>query len=152
MAVNYCVFQQKYDMSGNGSNKFYARAQASGQMSFKKLCTKISDRCTATKADVMAALEGCIYVMKEALEDGKIVRLGDFGSFQLSLSSEGTLIEKDFVSSNITGAKILFRPGEDLKELFNALEYQKVAANSTTSETAETTETTEETIPETTGA
>jgi len=128
MSVNYCVFQQKYDMSGNGSNKFYARAQSVGQMSFKKLCAKISDRCTATKADVMASLEGCIYVMKEALEDGKIVRLGDFGSFQLSLSSEGTLIEKDFVSANITGAKILFRPGVDLKELYNGLEYQKVTA------------------------
>ena len=137
MSVNYCVFQQKHDMSGNGSYKFYARAQSAGQMSFKKLCAKISDRCTATKADVMASLEGCIYVMKEALEDGKIVRLGDFGSFQLSLTSEGTLLEKDFVSANITGAKIRFRPGVDLKELYNGLEYQKVAANATIPVTTE---------------
>jgi|WetSurMetagenome_2_1015567.scaffolds.fasta_scaffold258889_1 predicted histone-like DNA-binding protein len=149
MAVNYCVFQQKYDMSGKGSNKFYARAQSSGEISFKKLCAKISDRCTATKADVMAALEGCIYVIKDALDDGKIVRLGDFGSFQLGLSSEGADTEKDFSSTNITGAKILFRPGEDLKELFNALEYEKVSANSSTSET---TKTTEGTSTETTGA
>ena len=143
MSVNYCVFQQKHDMSGTGSHKFYARAQSAGQMSFKKLCAKISDRCTATKADVMASLEGCIYVMKEALEDGKIVRLGDFGSFQLSLTSEGALLEKDFVSANITGAKIRFRPGVDLKELYNVLEYQKVAANTVIPDTTEPTVPTE---------
>jgi predicted histone-like DNA-binding protein len=143
MSVNYCLFQQKYDMSGKGSNKFYARVQSSGEMSFKKLCSKISDRCTATKADVMAALEGCIYVMKDALDDGKIVRLGDFGSFQLSLSSEGTETEKEFTSANITSPKILFRPGKELKELYNTLEYQKVSANAASATTDETdTETT----------
>lgn len=139
MAVSYCVFQQKYDMSGKGSNKFYARTQSTGEISFKRLCAKISDRCTATKADVMAALEGCIYVIKESLEDGKIVRLGDFGSFQLSLSSEGSATEKEFTSANINGAKILFRPGEDLREMFNALEYQKISLDTAAPETTENT-------------
>jgi DNA-binding protein, histone-like, putative len=129
MAVNYCLFQQKYDMSGKGSKNFYARAQSTGELSFKKLCARISDRCTVTKADIMAALEGCIYVMKESLDDGKIVRLGDFGSFQVSLTSEGSETEKEFTNANITGSKIIFRPGIDLKELSKSLEYQKVSAN-----------------------
>jgi predicted histone-like DNA-binding protein len=132
MSVNYCLFQQKYDLSGKGSSKFYARVQSSGEISFKKLCSKISDRCTATKADVMAALEGCIYVIKDALDDGKIVRMGDFGSFQLSLSSEGAETEKEFTSANITGIKILFRPGKDLKELYDTLEFEKVSVSATT--------------------
>ena len=132
MAVKYCVFQQKYDMSGNGSNKFYARTQSVGQMSFNKLCVRISDRCTATKADVMASLEGCIAVIKQAMEDGFIVRLGDFGSFQLSLSSEGTETAKEFDSSKIKNARILFRPGADIKTMYNTLEYEKVEANTTT--------------------
>jgi predicted histone-like DNA-binding protein len=141
MSVNYCLFQQKFDLSGKGSNKFYARAQSSGEISFKKLCSRISDRSTVTKADVMAALEGCIYIIKDALDEGKIVRLGDFGSFQLSLSSEGTVTEKEFNSSNITGVKIQFRPGKDIKELYKSLEFRKVAANTTTVSADETDET-----------
>jgi predicted histone-like DNA-binding protein len=128
-------------MSGNGSNKFYARAQTAGQLTFKKLCERISDRCTATKGDVMASLEGCIAVIKQAIEDGFIVRLGDFGSFQLSLSSEGAATEKEFVSSNITSPRILFRPGIDLKEMLGNLDYEKVdtTATATTGTKAATT-------------
>ena len=113
-------------MSGNGSNKFYARAQAGGELSFKQLCVKVSRECTVTKADVMAVLEGCITSMKEYLEHGMIVRLGDFGSFQLSVTSEGALTEEDFTNENIKGAKIIFRPGLDVKELYSILEYNRV--------------------------
>lgn len=129
MAVKYCLFQQKYDMSGNGSNKFYARTQSVGELSFSRLCARISDRCTATKADVMASLEGCIAVIKQAIEDGFIVRLGDFGSFQLSLSSEGTVTAKEFDSSKIKNARIIFRPGVEMKTMFSTLVYEKVEAN-----------------------
>jgi predicted histone-like DNA-binding protein len=138
MSVKYSVFQQKHDISGNGVLKFYARTQSSGEMDFKTLCETISDRCTATKGDVMSALEGCIFVIKQALKDGKIVRLGDFGSFQVSLSSTGALTEKEFTTSNIAGAKILFRPGEDLTEVFGKLSYQKVSILSETTPTPET--------------
>lgn len=126
MAVNYYVFQQKFDMSGNDSKKFYARAQAVAVLNFKQLCAKISRECTVTKADVMAVLEGCISSMKEYLELGMIVRLGEFGSFQLSVSSEGALTEQEFTNDNITGSKIIFRPGKDVTELYNILEYNKV--------------------------
>lgn len=129
MSVNYSVSQQSHDFSGNGVKLFYARSQSKGVFNFNRLCKRISDRCTATKADVMAALEGCIYVMKEALEDGNIVKLGDFGSFQLSVSSKGAESEKDFTSSNITSVKVNFRPGTEITELYHNLEFNKVSSN-----------------------
>jgi predicted histone-like DNA-binding protein len=150
MAVNYSVVKQKYNMSGNGSLKFYAHAQASGKVKFKKLCAKISDRCTVTKGDVMVVLESCITVMKDYLEEGLIIQLGDFGNFQVSLSSTGADTEADFSNSNINAARIVFRPGVDLKEMFDDLEYNKVsvntaASNASTDETEETSSTGTET-------
>ena len=138
MSVNYSVFQQPHDLTGNGSKLFYARSQSKGILNFSRLCKRISDRCTATKADVMAALEGCIYVMKEALEDGNIVRLGDFGSFNLSVTSKGAETEKDFSSGNITGAKVNFRPGADITELYHNLEFNKVNINVDSTSATET--------------
>jgi predicted histone-like DNA-binding protein len=129
MAVSYSVFKQKYDVSRKGELRYNARAQSSGVLTFKKLTRRISDRCTATPGDVMAVLEGCIRVIQDALDDGMIVRLGDFGSFQVSISSGGTLTENAFTASDITGARIIFRPGEDLNETLENLTYTKVSAN-----------------------
>jgi predicted histone-like DNA-binding protein len=129
MAVPYSVFKQTFDVSRKGELRYNARAQSSGELTFKTLTRRISDRCTVTPGDVMAVLEGCITVIQDALEDGMIVRLGDFGSFQISISSSGTLTENAFTASNITGAKILFRPGEDLNETLANLTYTKVRAN-----------------------
>jgi len=158
MAVKYSVVQQKYDITGKGVLKYFAKAQSTGEMDFSSICETISDRGTATKGDVMAAIDGCIYAMKTALKECRIVRLGDFGSFQVGVSSEGTLTEKEFTSSKIKSAHILFRPGSDLTTMLSNLSYQK-ATSGTTTETAtdtttETTETTETTTDEsaTTGA
>jgi|GEM_PF-151500 len=140
MAVKYSVVQQKYDITGKGMLKFFAKAQSTGVMDFGSICETISDRGTATKGDVMAAIDGCIYAMKSALKEGKIVRLGDFGSFQVGISSEGTLTEKEFSSSKIKSAHILFRPGSDLTNMLTNLSYQKaIAAGTTTDEPTETT-------------
>jgi hypothetical protein len=89
MAIKYSVVQQKYDITGQNILKFFAKAQASGQTDFATICETISDRGTVTKGDVMASIDGCIYAMKTALKEGRIVRLGEFGSFQIGVSSEG---------------------------------------------------------------
>lgn len=157
MAVKYSVVQQKYDITGKNILKFFAKAQSSGQIDFATICETISDRGTATKGDVMAALEGCIFAMKSALKDGRIVRLGDFGSFQVGVTSEGTLTEKEFSSSKIKGAHILFRPGKELNNMLNNLSYQKATAGvadttvPTEPDPAEPTEPTEPTDPTGTG-
>ena len=126
MAVNYSVFQQKFDVTRKGELKYYARAQSSGELKFNKLCKRISDKCTATKADVKVVLEGLIMEIQDSLADSNIVRLGDLGSFQISLSSEGVMNENEITPSSITGAKIIFRPGEELKYMLDHLEYKKV--------------------------
>jgi len=132
MSVKYTVSQQGHDITGNGIRKFYAKASSTGETDFSTICETISDRGTATKGDVMAALDGCIFAMKTALKDGRIVRLGDFGSFRVGVSSDGTLNEKDFVSSKIKGAHILFRPGSDLTAMLKTLSYQKTAQSQAT--------------------
>lgn len=126
MSIKFNVKKQKYDLAGNGVLKFYAKAQSSGVVNFNSICETISDRSTVTKGDVMAVLEGCIFAMKTALQNGNIVRLGDFGSFQVGIKSEGTLTDKEFTSSKIKSAHINFRPGASLNNMLDNLSYQKV--------------------------
>jgi predicted histone-like DNA-binding protein len=65
-------------------------------------------------------------VLVEHLAEGKIVRLGDFGAFQVNVSSEGAETEAKFTAAQIKGSKVVFRPGIDLKEMQNNLKYEKV--------------------------
>lgn len=64
-------------------------------------------------------------MLSKHLADGRIVRLGDFGSFQISLSSEGADAANKVNASLIKGSKILFRPGLDLRDTLATLKYEK---------------------------
>lgn len=74
---------------------------------------------------MFAVLNDLTKVLSRHLADGKIVRFGDFGSFQISLSSEGAETAAKFNSSLIKGSKILFRPGIDLRDMLTTVKYEK---------------------------
>lgn len=106
--------------------KYYALAQANGELTFLQLCKHVKSFCTVTRADVAAVVEAVIDSMIFALEEGKIVRLGNFGSFRLSLTGDGADTEKEYHPSLIQGTKIAFRPGELLVEMQNNLKFSQV--------------------------
>lgn len=55
----------------------------------------------------------------------EIVRLDNFGAFQISLGSEGAETESKFNASLIKTKKVTFRPGADLREMLNNLKFEK---------------------------
>lgn len=59
------------------------------------------------------------------LSDGDIVRLGDLGTFRLSLSSTGQAAPEDVDANSINGTRILFTPGTMLKNMLKNLQFEK---------------------------
>ena len=128
MAVPYVVIERGNPMDSNAPKKFYAQAKSSGEITFKKLGKEIAEgSTTVSDTDVMAVLNDLIKLLRRHLSDGKIVRLGDFGSFQISLGSAGSESEEKYNSSLIKKSKVTFRPGADLKEMLVTLKYTKAA-------------------------
>jgi predicted histone-like DNA-binding protein len=74
---------------------------------------------------VLAVLNDLTKVLRKHLDNGVIVRFGDFGSFQVAITSEGAETENKFHHSMIKGGKVTFRPGIDLKEMLATLKYTK---------------------------
>ena len=89
MTVSYSVVPRKNPAKKSEPAKYYAQAQASGELDFEELCEAITSRSTCTETDVRAAISGILYEVKRALKAGRIVRLGDLGSLQIGLNSEG---------------------------------------------------------------
>jgi len=127
MSVKYSVVMRKNPAKMSLPGKYYAHAQAYGEMDFDSLCEDVNGRCTVTKADVSAVLESVLESMKQGLSKGQIIRLGNFGSFQVGLSSNGAEKEDEYNSSMIRGAKIAFRPGKLLTNMQKTLTYSQVA-------------------------
>lgn len=127
MSVNYSVVSRKNPMSPDSPKKFYAQAQAAGTLDFETICQTIADRGTCIKGDVMAAIDGLIYSMKQGLSQGRIIRLGEFGSFQIAVGSYPAVSEKDFHMGLIKKARIVFRPGKLLTDMVKVLGFSQVA-------------------------
>lgn len=127
MPVQYVLIEKGNPSKPEEPKKYYAQAKSSGEITYKTLAKEIASRSSLNAGDVFNVLEVLTQVMNREISDGRIIRLGDFGSLQLSLSSEGVDVAEKFNASHIRGNKILFRPGKDLKAIMNNLEYKKVA-------------------------
>ena len=124
--VTYSVVPRINPREKNDPPKFYAQAQARGDVNVREMAERIQATCTVHKTDVYAVLVALEDVVKEAIQNGEIVRLGELCTLQVSLSGKGTLTEKEYDDSLIKKAKIIFRPGTILASALGTLKYSKV--------------------------
>ncbi|MDR2139831.1 MAG: HU family DNA-binding protein [Tannerella sp.] len=125
MAVSYVLSEKGNPLKPEDPKKWYASAVSTGKIRLKALGKEITQRSTVNHADTLAVLEVLTQVLTERLGEGKIVSFGDFGSFQVAVGSTGTDTPEQFSDARIKTRKVVFRPGIDLKEMLNNLEFEK---------------------------
>lgn len=91
------------------------------QVDFAQL---ISDQCSATASDVRAVIDNLIFCIRYLLIDGRVVRLGDFGSFRTAISAKPVNTKEDWKPSMIRGLKIIFTPGEQFRTALAGVHFQ----------------------------
>ena len=126
-SVTYSVVPRINPRDKEAAPKFYAQAQARGDVNIREMASRIQGTCTVTKADVYAVLVALEDVIVEALQNGEIVRLGELGTFQVGLSGKGAVTSEDYDTSLIRKARINFRPGLTLAGMLSSLNFSKVA-------------------------
>lgn len=95
--VNYSLINRANPRDKDASKKTYAIAQYTGVMNLEKFASHIATHgCVYSEADIIAILKMAVNCMREQLLNGQKIKLGDLGSFYLSLSSEGTLTAEDY--------------------------------------------------------
>ena len=125
-SVTYSVVPRRNPREKNEPPKYYAQAQARGEVSVREMSERIQAACTVNKADVYAVLVALEDVIAEALQNGEIVRLGELCTLQVSLSGKGALTEEDYNTTLIKKSKVNFRPGVVLANALGSLNYSKV--------------------------
>jgi predicted histone-like DNA-binding protein len=127
MSVKFKSLQRRNPQDATAPEKFYAAAIADGQTDLDKLAELISYQCTVTEADCYAVLMSLEHNIISELGEGRIVKLGRLGNFQVSVSSHGMVTAAEVNSNAITKNRILFRPGKKLRNLLATLTYNKAS-------------------------
>lgn len=127
MPVKFSVTSKRDPRDLNAQPKYYAIVRSDGRDDLNAVAQKVARVSTASTGDTALVLETFVSVVPEQLADGKIVELGDFGSFRLSVSSEGSASSDEVSARNITGVKVIFTPGKRFKQALETIQFQKVA-------------------------
>jgi predicted histone-like DNA-binding protein len=125
MPIKYKIVPRQNPADRNTPPKYYAQAVSSGKISLRSLAQKISQISTVSTVDTMAVLEALLQPIPAEIANGNIVRLGEFGSFGLTISSEGVDAEANFTTSKIKKNGVRFRPGKLFKEVIDTAGYEK---------------------------
>lgn len=122
------TIQRPNPQDAAAAHKYYVSTQSSGEITLEEMSELISEKCTLTETDVLAALSALTKEMTTHLMDGKIVRFGTFGSFQLGLSSNGVVTEGETSRLQVKKVRVKFRPGRRIEDSLLHLKYT-LAAN-----------------------
>jgi predicted histone-like DNA-binding protein len=125
MGIKFKVLPRKNPQDLNGPDKYYAAAVSDGETNLDALAEMIAYQCTVTKPDCYAVLMALEHNIVSELRQGRIVKLGSLGNFQVSISALGMDTPEEVSASTIVNNRILFRPGKQLRELLKSITYRK---------------------------
>ena len=126
-SVTYSVVPRINPSEKSAPPRYYAQAQARGDVNVREMAERIQATCTVHKSDVYAVLVALEDVIAEALQNGEIVRLGELCTLQVSLSGKGAMTEEEYTTDLIKKSKVNFRPGRVLSNALASLSFSKVA-------------------------
>ena len=125
MAIKFKTQSRKNPQDLTAPEKFYAAAIADGDVDLDRLAELISYQCTVTETDCYAVLLALEHNIIGELGQGRIVKLGRLGNFQVGISSKGSDTAAEVAASAITKSRILFRPGKKLRSMLNDVSFKK---------------------------
>ena len=125
--INYKLISKTNPRDLSAEKKMYAVKQGQGELTMRDLAKRISRESTVSIIDTSAVLEAFLQVVPDELLGGKIIKMGDFGTFRTTLSSEGVISETDFTSTKIKKLNVRFRPATVFKDFISVAKFNKVS-------------------------
>lgn len=105
-----------------------------------QVIARIERRCTLASADVKAVVDAIEVELIDNLSEGKSVRLGDLGTFRLSLRTKGSLTPEEVSIEKIRGTHVVFTPSPKIRRAMSvkgkALKFAKLGEHTAPNGTA----------------
>ncbi len=125
MAVKFKASPVRSRLREEGKVFYIARACERETIDFRGLARLISERSTASRADVALVLTALGDLIPELLTNNYSIHLKPLGVFSLSLKSRLEEKPEEVDRFSVTGAAIQFRPDKEMKEIVREISLQK---------------------------
>lgn len=106
------------------AKKWFATTVNQGTVSKRELSKEIAGRSSLTQGDISNVIDNLVDELPKYLASGQSVKLGEFGSFRLSVSGEGANSKEEFHTSLVKKVKIVFTPGLALKKELQDIHFE----------------------------
>ncbi len=110
--MKYVITKRTFGFDPDKAEKYVARSVNMGEVSFEKLCNSVALICGAHRGVVQQVIAGLVDAMASNLEDGKSVRLSEFGIFRPTIRARSADSAEEVSADSIYRRRILFTPGK----------------------------------------
>ncbi|WP_298073736.1 HU family DNA-binding protein [uncultured Bacteroides sp.] len=95
--------------------KWYVTQVTTSQVDETQVATELADETTLNPAEAIMAIRQLRKILLRRLLSGESVKLGNWGSFSVAISSMGVDTKEQVSASNIKSVNLTFRPDEAFK-------------------------------------
>jgi predicted histone-like DNA-binding protein len=116
---------QRINPQDRSQTKWYASPVNDGKITKTEITKELVAISSLSRGDVSNVIENLIDILPKYLLMGKSINLGEFGTLRLSFSSEGVDNPSEVVTGKISGIKVVFTPGVELKGALKNIKLEK---------------------------
>ena len=95
--------------------KWYPVQYTTKRVDESEVAMLIADETTLNPMEAAMAIRQLRKVVQRLLLDGKSVKLGDWGTFNITLNTEGAERKEDLTARNVKRVNINFQPADEMK-------------------------------------
>ena len=126
MAVSFKMVPKKNIMVSPPETKYYPCAVHDGEINLNQLAAIVASRSTVSRVDCYGVIIGLTQAIGESLAAGRIVKIEDLGTFQITLQGLPADSPEPLGKANIKEAKIIYKPSMGLKSTLRQLKYKRI--------------------------
>lgn len=126
MGLQYVVAKRVFGFDKSKTEKYVVKPVSAGELSFEKLCAKVSRILGIHRKIVDLVAVGLVDIMAEEIDDGKTVVLGEFGRFRPTIKGKTANTQEEITSGSIIRKRILFYPGKAFGQMLEGMSVTKM--------------------------
>ncbi len=126
MSISFKLVPKKNNLVSPPQIKYYPCAVSKATATLDDLAKVVASRSTMSKADCYGVIISLTEAIGEALADGKIIKIDDLGTFQITLQGTPADTQEELGKANIKKAKIIYKPSTEMKVRLKKMEFKRI--------------------------
>lgn len=124
MAILLKTVMRKNPMDKDAAPKYYPIQKTVRMVDETTVAEQIADETTLNPAEALMAIRQLRKVLLRELMNSNSVKLGNWGSFGITLNTTGAESPETVKANNVKQVKVNFTPGTEMKEALQKAQFE----------------------------